>query len=165
MTSNQKTVKHKFNAIDAFIIVIVILCVLGIYFRSQISSWLGFEKDIKEYKMVFVIDKIKYTSSNYLSSGTEVYMNNGVALGILGECSSLPAVEYLSDENGDLVEVNYPQDTYVDVEGFIKCKGVEKEDGFYIGGTYSVAPGTELSVHTEMIDFVFTIVEIVEIED
>lgn len=160
--SEKRASKYRFNAIDVFIIVIVILCVLGVYFRSTISSWIGIDKGLKEYEISFVINHVKSTSDQYLSTGNEVRMSSGVELGTIGKCSSLPAKTYVSDTNGDMIEVSYPKDTYIDITGYIICKGIEKDDGFYLSGTYLLSPGTVISASTEMMDFSFTVTGISE---
>ena len=162
MSNTQQTAKRRFNAIDVFIIVLVVLCILGIYFRSQIAEWVGIENKVEEYKITFKISEIRYTSDKYLQPGNEVYISNGnILLGTIeGNCTVLPAEVYVTGPDGVPIKANYPKDTYVDVIGVVKCMGMEKEDGFYLGGTYALAPGSKLDVRTEMLDFSITITEI-----
>ena len=159
---SEKKAGRRFNIIDLFLIVLVILCVLGVYFRSQIAEWIGVEKNVEEYKISFKISEIRYTSSKYLQSGNAVYFDGGNILigSIDGNCTVLPAAVYIDGPDGVPVKVNYPKDTYVDISGSIKCLGIEKEDGFYLGGTYSLAPGSVVNVRTEMLNFSMMITEI-----
>ena len=46
--SGEKNRSRRFNIIDVFLIVLVILCVLGVYFRAEIAEKLGIEKDLEE---------------------------------------------------------------------------------------------------------------------
>lgn len=165
MSVNQPAEKgtvRRFNAIDVFIIVLVILCIVGVYFRSQIAQWIGIEKNLEEYTVSFEISEIRYTSSKYLSSGNKVYIDGtDIYVGeISGNCTFMPAEVYIENDDGDLVRVNYPKDTYIDVEGNIKCLGFEKDDGFYLNGTYTIAPGSTLKVYTEMMNFSIVITKI-----
>ena len=159
-TKNKST--RKFNVIDAFIIVLVILCVVGVYFRAQISQWIGIEKNLEEYTLSFEISEIRYTSSKYLGAGNKVYIDDtDIYVGeIKDNCTFMPAEVYIENAKGELVRVNYPKDTYVDVNGKLGCLGFEKEDGFYLNGTYSLVPGSTLNVHTEMMNFSILITEI-----
>lgn len=157
--------KRRFNIIDVFIIVLVLLCVLGVYFRGQIAEWIGIEKKVEEYQISFEISEIRYTSSKYFYTGSKVYLDNGnIVIGTIeGNCTVLPAEAYVDGPDGAPILTNYPKDTYVDVMGNIKCMGIEKEEGFYLNGTYSLAPGSRINVHTEMLNFSMTITEIAKI--
>ncbi len=156
--------KGRFNALDAFIILLVILCVVGIYFRSNIASWINGDKELSEYQVSFKVTCIKSTSGKYLTPGGVVYMSNGLTFGTLKECASLPAKAIITDNEGNLKEVSYPKDTYIDLSGVITVKGVEKDDGFYLGGTYLLTAGANVSVYTDAMDFTLTVSEISRIK-
>ena len=160
--SGEKNRSRRFNIIDVFLIVLVILCVLGIYFRAEIAEKLGIEKDLEEYKISFKVNEIRYTSAEYLQSGNAVYFESGnVLLGTIdGKCQERPSEVYIDGPDGAPVKVIYPKDTYIDLFGTIKCTGILKEDGFYLGGTYSLAPGSTLNVRTEMLNFTIIITDI-----
>ena len=162
MANMQQNEKRKFNVIDLFIIILVLLCVLGIVFRSQVAELIGVEKHVEEYKLSFKVSEIRYTSDKYFQAGSKVYLNSGEALlgTIDGNCTILPAQVYVDGPDGVPVKVNCPEDTYIDVMGVIKCLGIEKDGGFYLGGTYAIVPRSEIKVHTEMMDFVITVTEI-----
>ena len=170
MATNQKiekkAYKYRFNAIDAFIIVLALLCALGIYFRSNIKSWIGIDKDLKEYNITFTVENISASSEQYLTAGNEIYISsNGLSVGILSSSASLPASATLKNELGETIEVTYPENTYIDVAGTITCKGIKKDDGFYLKGTYLISPGTIINASTEMFDFSFTVISIEDISD
>lgn len=170
MATNQKTEKktskYRFNAVDAFIIVLALLCALGIYFRSNIKSWMGIDKDLKEYSITFIVENIRASSDQYLTVGNEVYISStGLSIGTLSASSSLPATATLKNEFGETVEVTYPENTNIDVTGTITCKGIQKDDGFYLKGSYLISPGTVINANTEMFDFSFTVISIEEISD
>ena len=156
---NEKRSERRFNAIDVFIVVLVLLCILGVVFRSQISEWIGVEKNVEEYEMSFEVSDIRYTSGKYFQSGSEVYLYSGNALlgTIDGNCTILPAEVYVDGPDGAPVKVSCPKDTYIDVIGVIKCLGIEKDGAFYLNGTYAIATGSEIKVCTEMICFVITV--------
>ena len=165
MAVNQNPEKRsgrRFNIIDVFLIVLVILCVLGIYFRGQIVEKIGIDKDLQEYTVSFKIEEIRYTSADYLQSGNAVYFDGGnILFGTIdGKCQERPAEVYIDGADGVPVKVNYPKDTYIDVLGRIKCDGLMKEDGFYLNGTYSLAPGSTVKVRTEMLNFTIIITDI-----
>ena len=166
-TKEKRNGERRFNIIDLFIIIVVLLCVVGIYFRSQIAEWVGVEKSLEEYSVSFEVSEIRYTSGKYIAPGNEVYIqNSGMYLGTIeGNCTILPSEMYVENSNGDQLAVNYPKDTRVDVTGQVKCMGIAKADGFYLNGTYPLSPGTTVNVYTEMLNFSFTITDIVKNSD
>ncbi len=163
-TKEKRRSERRFNIIDLFIIILVLLCVVGVYFRSRIAEWVGIEKSLEEYSICFEVSEIRYTSGKYIAAGNEVYIQgSGIYLGTIeGNCTILPAEMYVENSNGDQIAVNYPKDTRVDVSGQISCMGITKSDGFYLGGTYSLSPGTTVNVYTEMLNFSFTITDIIK---
>ena len=160
--NSEKKLGRRFNIIDVFLIVLVVLCVLGIYFRAEIAERIGLEKDLEEYKVSFKISEIRYTSAEYLQSGNAVYLDSGNILfgKIDGKCQERPAEVYIEGADGAPTKVIYPKDTYIDVFGTLKCAGLMKEDGFYLNGTYSLAPGSTVKVRTEMLNFTIIITDI-----
>ena len=160
--NEKKASKYRFNAIDAFIILVVVLCIVGIYFRSNIESWFGSNKELSDYQITFVVEKIRSTSSEYISVGDTVYVSGNVVLGSVSGFSSFPAQAVVKDGNGNTVEVRYPENTYIDMTVTVDCRGVKNEDGFYLNGTYLISPGTNLKATTEMMDFSFTVISITE---
>ena len=160
--SGEKNRSRRFNIIDVFLIVLVILCVLGIYFRAEIADKLGIEKDLEEYKISFKVNEIRYPSAEYIQSGNTVYFENGnVIFGTIdGKCQERPSEVYIDGPDGAPVKVIYPKDTYIVLLGKIKCMGIMKEDGFCLDGTYSLAPGSTVNVRTEMLNFTIIITDI-----
>ena len=57
--NSEKKLGRRFNIIDVFLIILVVLCVLGIYFRAEIAEKIGLEKDLEEYKVSFKISEIR----------------------------------------------------------------------------------------------------------
>lgn len=161
---SAKARNKRFNSIDVFIILLVVLCIAAIYFRGMVASWIGVEKELDEYKITFSVKQIRSTSDKYLIIGNEVYLSNGGLLGKLSEKSSLPAKVFVNDQDGKPVEVSYPKDTCIDVTGSLTCKGIMNDDGFYLNGTYSISPGAVLSVYTDMLDFTITVTDISKIQ-
>ena len=159
---NENRSKRKFNIIDAFIIMLVLLCVLGVVFRSQVAEIIGVENNTEEYELSFEVSEIRYTSGKYFKAESKVYLDSGnILLGTIEDnCTILPAEVYIEGPDGVPVKVNCPEDTYIDVGGVINCLGIEKDGIFYLGGTYAIVPGSQIKVHTEMINFVITVTRI-----
>lgn len=153
---------RKFNIIDVFVIILAVICILGIYFRGRIKEWIGIDKQLSEYQLSFKVSNIKYTSEKHFVIGEKIFLDTPeLELGTIdGSCVILSSEIYLKKTDGTTVKVNYPKNSYIDITGNIRCVGTEREDGFYLSGTYSIAPGMTLNVHTEMLDFTLTVTDI-----
>ena len=66
---SAKARNKRFNSIDVFIILLVVLCIAAIYFRGMVASWIGVEKELDEYKITFSVKQIRSTSDKYLIIG------------------------------------------------------------------------------------------------
>lgn len=160
--NDKKSSKYKFNVLDVFIILVAVLCIVGIYFRGNIQSWVGAEKELDEFQITLVVEQVKSTSNQYISLGDKIYTGNGLELGRIDSFASFPAKTYINDANGTPIEVSYPENTYIDISIVVNCRGLQNEDGFYLNGTYPITPGSVIAGHTEIIDFSFTVTEIVK---
>ena len=140
MKNTAENVKKvpRFGVLDMVIILLVIISVVGIYFRYNIIDVINNARDIKEYTVSYTIDNVRYTTPNFIKVGDEVYFNsNGEKLGTLITASenmsalstTLPT-EYFTTPNGEIVELPYPKDTRVKAEGRLSCNGryYERED-------------------------------------
>lgn len=167
MQNTGSKVKRKFNVIDAIIIILVLLGIVAIIFRSQIAGWIGAENNLSDYRLTFKISKIKKSSSDMLKASDElnrkVYLNSPkMTLGMVNDKLDItPAKEYVTNSQGKIEEIIYPADTYVDVTGTMKCSGNYRNgEGFYLDGSYLISPGETINVHTIYLDFVITVINI-----
>ena len=169
MSKEISATRRRFNIIDAIVIVLVILCIAAIVLRSQINNLLGIGERTSEYKLTFKVVSISETSYEYFDKEDvfwdAVYLNSpDMQLGIIeGTPEKMPATAYMTDSNGAPISVKYPEDSYIDVKGEIKCNGVFKDDGcFYLSGIYVISPGDVLKVHTVGLDFSLVVIDIGE---
>ena len=163
--------QFRFNAIYALIILLVILAVLGVYFRYSIIDFLSTDKNNGEYVVTFSIDNVRYTTpANYIDIGDRFcWANGGKLLGtLMSEADSgmalniTPASEYFVDDAGQIHEVFYPNnESRVNARGRLLCYGSYSEDGgFYVDGTDYIAPGQTIAVHTERVSVSIRIISI-----
>ncbi len=170
-TENTKTLP-KFKALDAVIILLVILAVVGVYFRYNLLDKLTTNHDLKEYTVSFSVEDIRFTTQNYISVGDQVYYaDDGEKLGILiGESedmaqmafSVVPASEAFIMEDGTVKEVFYPNDeSRVDASGRMICVGSYTDDGgFMVAGSRYLSAGQKVAVRTELVSLTIVIQEI-----
>ena len=159
-----------FNVIDAFIIILLIAAVLGIYMRFNVVESLSDGGQTERYNVSFSVENIRYTTPSYVSVGDRVYFGDtGELFGTLISESDnqsvfnlTPASEYFIDSTGAAVEVFYPDsESRIDAKGRIECNGVYTEEGgFCVGGSRYIAPGQTVEINTELVTLYVTLTSI-----
>ena len=170
MTKEERKNAPHFNAIDAMIIILVILAIVGIYFRHNILELLSSDKNNDQYVVSFSIEDIRYTTPNYINIGDKVYFaSNGELLGTLMSESEnqsalniTPASKYFTSSDGKIIEAHYPnEESRVNARGRMLCIGGYNEDGgFCIDGKTYIAAGQAIEVHTEYVTVTITVTSI-----
>ena len=162
----------KFKILDAVVILLVLVAVVGVYFRYNLMDSFLRGKNIQDFAISFTIEDIRYTTPNYLNVGDKIYSaSNGELIGtIIQESDDMsnmalrvtPASRFFTREDGTIAEVFYPNDeSRVDAKGRMACKGSYTIDGgFLLNGTAYMSAGQSISVQTELASFVLTVTEI-----
>lgn len=166
--SNENTKKGRFNAIDAFIILLAIACIVTVAYRFVSTDESLASNNYKEYNVKFAIDSVRASAYPYLVTGDTVRLkSNGKTLGTLsGMNLHIPAVGAYN-ENGaevlypDIANPTYLNDTRYYSVGYITVKGEMTQAGLLVGGVY-VVPNSSLAVVTEHIE---TTVRIISIDE
>jgi hypothetical protein len=165
MAKNKKSREARrerphFNAVDAMIVILVIVAVVGVYFRYNIIDLLRADPANDEYVVAFEIENIRYTTPSYINIGDTVrFASNGETLGTLLSASenvsalnTAPSSIYVVNENGHSDQIFYPEQTRVDATGRILAVGSYSADGgFYVGGDTYISAGQKISVTTELV--------------
>lgn len=148
-----------FGVLDAVIILLVIVSVVGIYFRYNILGFISEARDIKSYTVSYSIKDIRYTTPNFINVGDKVYFNDSgddfgeliAASENMGALSIAPASEYFTASTGEIVKVMYPDSqSRVDANGRLICDGrYSNEGGFLVNGSTHIAAGQTVAIRTE----------------
>lgn len=156
--------KTRFNVIDVLIILIALACVVGLVLRFGNVGGLSSTENLKAFDVYFSVSNIAYTSEDAFVQGDTVRLaDSGAVLGEFAGLESILPAEFLArDESGNLIAVNYPESTRIDVTGRIVSHGVMSDNGYLLNGTTYIAAGTEYVVQSEHMDFVLKITNIVE---
>lgn len=158
MKTREKT-KGRFNVIDLLIIVIVLGCIAGIVYRYNLVDRLIVDSTRDEVTVRFVTASVSKDIDEKLSDGDEFYIeSSGEKFGTLTGHSSTDNSYVASDDNGRPV-ISYNKELR-DIEGTISCRGVMRDEGFFIGGTQFVAPGSELVIESVNVRISVIITEI-----
>ena len=168
-SANERT-RPRFGVLDAVIILLVIIAVVGVYFRYNILDFISSAKNLEDYTISYSIEDIRYTTPNYINVGDEVYFeDSGKHFGTLinasenmGALSITPASEYFTTSKAEIVEVFYPDSqSRVDAKGRMTCRGSYSDDGgFLVNGSTFIASGQMVSVKTENVTVTIRIDEI-----
>ena len=162
----------KFKLLDAVVILLVLVAVLGVYFRYNVMDSLMSKKNIQDYTISFTVENIRYTTPNYLNVGDQIYdASTGEMIGtIIQESDDMsnmalrvtPASRFFTKADGTIVEVFYPNDeSRVDAKGRMACRGSYTEDGgFLLNGSQYLSSGQSISVKTELVTFDLTVTNI-----
>lgn len=164
----------KFKALDVVILVLILLAVVGVYFRYNILDTLTGAKNLKDYVISFEIDNVQYKTEDYINIGDKVSYNNGEELGTIIEASANTknalivyptTVDYVPNGSTLAEELSYPENTRIDAEGRIKCRGSYTADGgFLLKGKTPVSVGDKISVKTELVTVQISVTNIDPIE-
>lgn len=164
----------KFKALDVVILVLILMAVVGVYFRYNILDTLTGSKNLKDYVISFDINNVQYKTEDYINIGDKVYYNNGKELGTLIEADQnvtqalivYPTiVEFVPDGATIAEELSYPENTRIDAKGRMKCRGSYSIDsGFLHNGNSSITVGDKISVTTELVSVQITITNIAPVE-
>ena len=166
----------RFGILDVVIILLIIVAVVGVYFRYNILDWISSTKNISEYTVSYTVEDIRHTTPNYIKIDDEVYFaSSGERFGVLTSATEnsmealagiVPASKYFTKTDGTIIEVTYPDtQTGVNAEGRLICQGrYSEESGFLVNGSTYIAPGQKIDVRTERVSITIRIEEITAVE-
>ncbi len=160
--SAKKGTRFGFNTMDLIILLLVLVCIVGAVIRArQIGVWKN-ESELESYEIYFSVSDIAYTSEDALVPGDTVTLcDSGTVIGTLQSLDSiLPSTMYVKDADGNVLSINYPESTRIDVTGTIHSTGVMSPNGYLAGGITYLAPGMHYSVRSEHMDFQIEILRI-----
>lgn len=169
MPSSSKNTK-KFNVIDAIIIIIVIACIAGVFFRLFINKS---NASSEQYTVIFTASGLTRDEIGMVYVDTEIYVTeNGLrkVIGVVADnniesVSDIFRIErdslLVKDENGNYTEAYYPEDTKYTIEGKLSVSGSYViDEGFSTASGVKLSPGMMIVVHTETADLEITVIEI-----
>ncbi|MBO5305152.1 MAG: DUF4330 family protein [Clostridia bacterium] len=150
------------NLLDFVVILLVLICLISAVIRVRQIDWFNKGADLDEFEVYFSVTDISYISEDALVVGdTFTLTENQATLGVLQSIDSvLPSTMYVKDPDGNVLGVNYPESTRIDVTGTVLSLGQMTNNGYLLGGTIYIAPGRAYSVQSEHMDFTIEILDI-----
>ena len=161
------TARVRFNILDAVLILLAILCIVGVWQRNNLQNLFTKNEEMDAYSVSFEIRQLRSTSAALLVKDTELYLEEGgerIVLGTLAEnASSAAASVYFEDQNGKIQEAFFPRvdhEYLLDVKGKLNAHGVEHNGAFLLNGQMHLAVNSTVVVHTETADLEIRITNI-----
>ena len=153
-TNTSEKRKIKCNAVDYFIIIAVVLCLVGVGLRIAIENNGGSLSSpvvMEDYILSFHISDIRNTSTEYLGVGEQFYIESTKQYfgEIADNIAVTPALFYVENGEGHYVQTYAPENgdaTRVDVTGTMRVSGYMGEHGFLLGGNTTLAANKEVSL-------------------
>ena len=163
--------RSRFGFLDIAIILLIIITILGTYFRFNLVDTITQTAISKNYAVSFSVKNIRYTTPNYINVNDKIYLaSSGEQLGTIIEesdemsniaLSVTPSSEVFI-ENGKYIEVYYPNgESRVDANGRFLCQGAYTDDrGLLINGATHITAGQSIEVRTELVTLTINITNI-----
>ncbi|MBQ9121617.1 MAG: hypothetical protein IJY12_04575 [Clostridia bacterium] len=157
---NQKK-RASFNALDAFIILVVLMCLVGAGLRMFMGENGENVTPNEKYVVSFLIREAIDSDADALTSGDVFYIDTTDAVfGVLDGDPVVSAAQVnVIDQNGQL-NIDYSVGDSVFIRGRIIVEGYKSEDGFMLNGNTYLAPYMTIDVHTQ---YLMKTIEITEI--
>ncbi len=167
----DKRTSPRFGVMDVVIILLVLVSVVGVYFRYNIIDLISSTKKLQSYTVSYSIENMRSTTTECMDVGDNIYFaNDGELLGsfISGSdntglfSSRTPTTRTFTKSNGEIIDVLYPNENRIDVQGRFVCEGRYSDDGsFLVNGTRYVSEGQLVEIHTERVTVALRIDDIV----
>lgn len=153
-----------FNAIDLAIVLLIIICGVGIFFRYDMENKIA-QGNGESYEVEFVCEKVRYTTSDYLNVGDKLYFADSLTLfgTVQGTLVNRPSFEEVI-QGGKNITAYYPQDTMIDIVGSITVTGTMTENGFLVSGNTYIAPNSLVKVSGKYVDLEIRVLSLKKIE-
>lgn len=163
MKNNEAKVRKgvRFGILDAVIILLIIIAVLGVHFRYNILNFITGAQNLEKYTVSYSIKDIRYSTEDYINIGDKVYFAaDGEEFGTLINAAEnarpiivTSASKYFTKSNGEIVSVQYPSaDSRIDASGQLECMGRDSTSGgFMVNGSTYIAAGQYVDVYTEYV--------------
>ena len=173
MKNEEKTTTRflrRGNVLDIAIVLVLLAAVVMIGYRYyQTSKTVNTEQDT--VSVTFRVERIRPEVIGHLQEGDTLYLiEDGATLGTLGHYRDAladeavlhtPATILLTDGEGNYVQTEMPDSSYVDLTGVVTCHGSWGDgDSFSLVNGVRLVPGKSLAVYTESAGFVVTVLRV-----
>ncbi|MBR2474442.1 MAG: DUF4330 family protein [Clostridia bacterium] len=159
MNSNIYEEKKRFNIIDALIILVVLLMILAVIFRSQIISLFSDASTKSDCEIYFTCEQIPNDLTSLITDGATVtWIEADAELGRLTRLTD-PVPSDIYEKSDDALILKKSNDTKK-FTGKISGSAISN-NGCYIDGTDFIAAGMTITVTTGTVQFEALVTDVV----
>lgn len=151
------TKKYKFNIYDILIIVMVVLCVMGILFRENISDSVSKTVYSDTANIQFQIREADGDIISSINAGDVFYFENGAEFGTLLEGYSYKNSTVYENAQGTPEMISSPEK--YDITGSFLSNGRFTDNGF-LCGTEKIFINSEIKLHSKNALLIIKVTEI-----
>ena len=166
---NNEVRRGRFNVMDAFIILLILVCIATLVYRLNLIDGMGVSNENEEYTLYFKIEDIRNTSIDSLVPGDNVrIVSTDERVGTLaGLLEHIPALATYTEDGRAIyypeeVKENKYDETRYYVTGNITVSGRMTDTGFLLNGKTYIAPNSTLEIITEHIQVSIKVVNIIK---
>lgn len=147
MNTKDEIKKRKVAAVDIFIAVLLLMCIIAVVIRIFMGERAFFTGDTKgEYTVSYTVTGAADEYSSFFSEGKKFCLESGEDFGILaGNATFTPAEIYTENSRGESVH-GYASDGSVDIKGTVTVSGTMTDSGFLLNSSTYIAPNMTLTV-------------------
>lgn len=158
--------KLRLNIIDFLIVVVILGAIIGITLRFGLVERITNQSGLTSARISFLILDINDESWNYFSVGDRfIDAEHDCELGVLESRQFIPAEAFIVNEYGEIFKRNSGNEQRIDVRGVLVGEGTFTDDGFLLGGTNYIAPGSTVHMQSSNIDVYMTVTAIEKVDD
>ena len=153
--------KRRFTVLDFALVVVLLLSVLGIGFRTVIADWIVRSAPKETISVSFKAEGITKDQLAQLKEN-DAFSVNGEAFGVLLSFSSQKSTKVIEqkDENGNVSFVTAEDQNALDVLGEVEVSGHYTDSGFVCQDDMNLYVGKILNIHASSYSITVIITEI-----
>ena len=151
--------KKKVNFIDITIVLCVVLIILAVVFRAQITEYISGGTNLTSYSVEFESEPLGNGYAEYIKQGDTVeWVEKGMEIGTVNTIDpAVPSNVYTVGSDGKLIIT--PSDTTSTVRGVLSVQALENE-GCFISGTEFIGAGMKMTLRTGTVTFNVTVLSV-----
>lgn len=146
---NKQSKKIRFSLIDFLLVLVILGALVSIFMRSEIIRLIGADQNRQTAEISFLVEGVSPGVFDYLNDGDTFTDDTHECLlgAVTGAPTKMPAEIYETALDGTIHKLN--SEEKIDIRGKLEAVGTFSEEGFLLGGIYYLAPGSEITVHSE----------------
>ena len=159
----MKNKKIKFNVIDFLILLVIVIAVVSVFFRSGLKDSVIGGRSNQTIEVTLRINNVQKETFSILQIDDVIYSQKDDApLGKITSKNYRPAETYIALDNGEIMKTYIPDryDIFLTIEG----KGSSTKEGNMLNGNLFVASGCYISAYTNDVSFNFEVTDAKSVE-